>query len=148
VRAGKALAASATEAVVEFKRPPRLLFDEAGGPLPGRNLIHFRLGTNDGVTFGLQAKTPGPHLDSQQVEVSVDFAAALGARQEAYERLLDDALAGNPRRFAREDVVERTWAIVQPALDEPGHVHPYARGSWGPAEADALVPSGWYTPKV
>ena len=53
---------------------------------------------------------------------------------------------GNPRRFAREDVVEQTWRIVQPALDEPGPVHPYARGSWGPPEADALVPDGWYPP--
>jgi glucose-6-phosphate 1-dehydrogenase len=148
VRVGKALAASATEAVVEFKRPPRLLFDEAGGPTPRRNLIRFRLGRNDGVTFSLQAKTPGPHLDSQDVEVSVDFAAALGERQEAYERLLDDAVAGSPRRFAREDVVERAWAIVQPALDNPGPVYPYPRGSWGPEEADRLVPDGWYTPKL
>ncbi len=148
VRAGKALSAAATEAVIEFKRPPRLLFDEAGGPPPGRNLIRFRLGRNDGVTYSLQAKTPGPHLDSQDVEVSVDFAAALGERQEAYERLLDDAVAGNPRRFAREDVVERAWAIVQPALDDAGPVYPYSRGSWGPKEADGLVPDGWYTPKV
>jgi glucose-6-phosphate 1-dehydrogenase len=148
VRAGKTLHATATEAVVEFKRPPRLLFDEAGGPLPDRNLIRFRLGKNDGVTFSLQAKTPGPHLDSQAVEISVDFAAALGERREAYERLLDDALAGNPRRFARQDVVELEWGIVQPALDDHGPVHPYARGSWGPVEADALVPGGWYTPKV
>jgi glucose-6-phosphate 1-dehydrogenase len=148
VRAGKTLSATATEVVVEFKRPPRLLFDEAGGPPPDRNLIRFRLGKNDGVTFSLQAKTPGPHLDSQEVEISVDFAAALGERQEAYERLLDDALAGNPRRFARQDVVEREWGIVQPALDDGGPVHPYVRGSWGPAEADALVPGGWYTPHV
>jgi glucose-6-phosphate 1-dehydrogenase len=148
VRAGKALSAPATEAVVEFKRPPRLLFDEGGGPLPGRNLIRFRLGSNDGVTFSLQAKTPGPHLDSQDVEIAVDFAAALGQRREAYERLLDDALAGNPRRFARQDIVEREWEIVQPALDDPGPVHPYPRGSWGPPEADALVPDGWYTPKL
>ena len=93
--------------------------------------------TNDGVTFTLQAKTPGPHLDSQDVDIAVDFAAALGERREAYERLLDDALDGSPRRFAREDIVEQTWRVVQPALDEPGEIHPYFRGSWGPSEADA-----------
>ena len=86
----------------------------------GRNLIRFRLGKHDGVTFTLQAKTPGQHLDSQNVDVAVDFAAALGERQEAYERLLGDAIDGSPRRFAREDVVEQTWRVVQPALDEPG----------------------------
>ena len=131
-RTGKALAASATEAVVELKEPPRMLFDEAGGPVPARNLVRLRLGKRDGVTFTLQAKTPGPHLDSQEVDISVDFAAALGDRRDAYERLLDDALDGNPRRFARQDVVEHTWRVVQPALDDPGPVHPYERGSWGP----------------
>jgi glucose-6-phosphate 1-dehydrogenase len=146
IRAGKALARAATEAVVEFEQPPRLLFDEAGGPAPHRNLVRFRLGDNDGVTFTLQAKTPGEHMDSEDVNLTVDFAAALGERRDAYERLLGDALAGNPRRFARQDVVERTWRIVQPALADPGPVFPYERGSWGPPEADALVPGGWYPP--
>jgi glucose-6-phosphate 1-dehydrogenase len=139
VRCGKALASAATEVVVEFRDPPSLLFDEAGGPAPHRNLVRFRLGKNDGVTFTLQAKTPGQHLDSQNVDVAVDFAAALGERREAYERLLEDAIAGSPRRFAREDVVEQTWRVVQPALDQPGPVHPYFRGSWGPAEADRIL---------
>ena len=82
VRCGKGLASSATEVVVEFKEPPSLLFDEAGGPAPQRNLVRFRLGKNDGVTFTLQAKTPGQHLDSQNVDIAVDFAAAMtGATQ-------------------------------------------------------------------
>jgi glucose-6-phosphate 1-dehydrogenase len=150
VRVGKGLATAATEAVVEFHSPPRLLFDEAGGPPPGRNLVRFRLGKRDGVTFALQAKTPGPHLDSQEVDVSVDFAAALGERSEAYERLLGDAIAGSPRRFARQDVVEQTWRVVQPALDHPGAVHPYFRGTWGPSEADRLLADGdeWYEPST
>ena len=147
VRCGKGLAAAATEVVVEFREPPSLLFDEAGGPEPERNLVRFRLGKHDGVTFTLQAKTPGQHLDSQNVDVAVDFAAALGERREAYERLLDDALAGLPRRFAREDVVEQTWRVTQPALDEPGPVHPYFRGSWGPSEADRILAGDhWFQP--
>lgn len=150
VRCGKALAADATEVVVEFRDPPSLLFDEAGGPTPERNLVRFRLGKRDGVTFTLQAKTPGQHLDSQQVEVAVDFAAALGERREAYERLLGDALAGETRRFAREDVVEQTWRIVQPALDSTDTaVHPYFRGSWGPAEAERILGGDkWYLPST
>ena len=148
LRVGKGLTANATEAVVEFHSPPRMLFDEAGGPEPHRNLVRLRLGKRDGVTFTLQAKTPGEHLDSQDVDIAVDFAAALGERREAYERLLGDAIAGSPRRFARQDVVEQTWRIVQPALDHPGPVHPYFRGSWGPAEADRLVGHGdhWFEP--
>jgi glucose-6-phosphate 1-dehydrogenase len=147
-RVGKGLKQAATEAVVEFHSPPRLLFDEAGGAAPGRNQVRFRLGKRDGVTFSVQAKTPGPHLDSQAVDLSVDFAAALGERQEAYERLLGDAVAGSARRFARQDVVELTWGIVQPALDEPGEVHPYFRGSWGPSEAERVLGQGdhWFEP--
>ena len=147
VRAGKALARAATEAVVEFDDPPRLLFDEAGGRRPHRNLLRFRLGQDDGVTFTLQAKTPGP-ADGQRGREP--HGRLRGRPRRAlttpYERLLGDALQGNPRRFAREDVVERTWRIVQPALDEHGPVYPYERGSWGPPEADALVPDGWYPP--
>jgi glucose-6-phosphate 1-dehydrogenase len=148
VRVGKGLTAAATEAVIEFQSPPRLLFDEAGGPPPGRNLVRLRLGTQDGVTFTLQAKTPGPHLDSQDVDIEVDFAAALGERSSAYERLLGDAILGSNRRFARQDVVEQTWRVVQPVLDDPGPIHPYFRGSWGPAEADRLLADGdhWYLP--
>ena len=148
VRCGKALTSASTEVVVEFREPPSMLFDEAGGPTPHRNLVRFRLGKHDGVTFTVQAKTPGPHLDSQNVDLAVDFAAALGTRREAYERLLDDALAGRPRRFAREDIVEQTWRVVQPALDTPGPVHPYFRGSWGPAEADRILTPGdhWFPP--
>jgi glucose-6-phosphate 1-dehydrogenase len=147
VRAGKGLTSGATEAVVEFASPPRMLFDEAGGPTPNRNLVRFRLGSHDGVTFTLQAKTPGEHLDSQDVDINVDFAAALGERQEAYERLLNDALDGNPRRFARVDIVEESWRIVQPALDNPGPVYPYQRGSWGPQEAEAMLGGdSWFPP--
>jgi glucose-6-phosphate 1-dehydrogenase len=150
VRVGKSLAGAATEAVVEFHSPPRLLFDEAGGPPPGRNLVRLRLGKRDGVTFTLQAKTPGEHLDSQEVDIAVDFAAALGERMEAYERLLGDAIAGSPRRFARQDVVEQTWQVVQPALDDPGPVHPYFRDTWGPSEADRLLHDGdhWFEPSL
>lgn len=148
VRVGKGLAENATEAVIELREPPRMLFDEEGSPQPERNLIRLRLGKNDGVTFALQAKTPGPSLDSQEVDVDVDFAAALGERQDAYERLLGDALVGSLRRFARQDVVEGTWAIVQPALDDPGEIFPYFRESWGPSEADNILEPGdhWYPP--
>jgi glucose-6-phosphate 1-dehydrogenase len=149
-RVGKGMAQSATEAVIELQSPPRLLFDEAGGPTPERNLIRLRLGTSDGVTFQLQAKTPGPHLDSQSMNVSVDFAAALGDRREAYERLLGDAIVGSPRRFAREDAVEQMWRIVEPALhpENCGPAYPYPLGSWGPPEADRILPDGetWFPP--
>jgi glucose-6-phosphate 1-dehydrogenase len=148
IRTGKRLAETALEAVVEFRCPPTLLFAEAGTSAPEPNLLRFRLGNQDGVTLTVQAKTPGPGMDTQPVDLAVDFAAALGDRQEAYERLLDDALDGNQRRFARTDMVEQAWRIVQPVLDDPGKVHRYQPGSWGPAEADQVLDGDrWHDPE-
>ena len=63
---------------------------------------------------------------------------------EAYERLLHDAMDGDHTLFAREDSVERAWAIVQPVLDGLP-VCPYPAGTWGPPEADALIaPRQWH----
>jgi glucose-6-phosphate 1-dehydrogenase len=149
IRAAKAMPVTALEALVELRPTPRLLFAGEGTPTPHANIIRFRLGANDGVTMTVQAKTPGQGLNSEPVDLSVDFASALGARREPYERLLDDALDGNARRFARSDAVEEAWRIVQPVLDEPGPVHRYARSSWGPPEADALLDDGahWHDPE-
>jgi glucose-6-phosphate 1-dehydrogenase len=147
VRAGKALAATALEAVVEFQAPPRMLFSSTDHR-PHPNLMVFRLGAHDGVTVSLQAKQPGEALVSHPVELDVDFERVFGHRHEAYERLLGDALEGNASRFARQDAVEAAWEIVQPLLDRPGPVHPYPRGSWGPPEAARVVAQHrrWHNP--
>ncbi len=135
VRVGKALERDVSEAVVELREPPQLLFDEAGGPPPGRNLVRFRLGKRDGVTFALQAKSPGPHMDSQEVDISVDFAAALGERQDAYERLLLDAIDGSPRRFARRGR-RRAHVARRPAGPRrPGPDLPVLPGHDGPGRS-------------
>jgi glucose-6-phosphate 1-dehydrogenase len=147
LRAGKGLAATALEAVVEFHAPPRLLFSPDDCQ-PHPNHLRFRLGRDDGVTLAMQAKQPGERLVSRSVGLAVDFEHALGTRQEAYERLLGDALDGNPARFAREDGVEAAWRVIDPVLDPTGAVHCYPRGSWGPVEAEGLVAEygGWHSP--
>jgi glucose-6-phosphate 1-dehydrogenase len=147
VRAGKGLPATALEAVVELHAPLRLLFSPEGcQPCP--NFLRFRIGSGDGVTVCVQAKEPGKRLVSRPAELGVDFERVFGARQQAYQRLLDDAPEGNPARFARQDGVENAWRVIQPLLDQPGSVHPYRRGSWGPAEAQAVTAShgGWHNP--
>ncbi len=147
VRAGKGLAESAIEALVELKHPPRMLFADPDLPQPHANVLRFRLGADDGVTMTVQAKQPGPDLVSESVDLGVDFATSLGPRSEAYERLLGDALDGNARRFAREDSVETAWKIVQPVLDDPGPVYRYERGTWGPPEADVMLDDDhWHHP--
>ena len=139
VRAGKAMAATGLEAVVEFRSPPRMMFTDAAVPQPHANTIRFRLGVNDGVSIGVQAKRPGRELATRDVTMRVDFAAALGNRQDAYERLLDDALDGEARRFARTDTVQEAWRVIQPALEVKTPIHTYERGSWGPEAAEDLL---------
>jgi glucose-6-phosphate 1-dehydrogenase len=138
VRAGKSLTASAVEAVVELRKPPRMLYQQSNAVESGPNIIRFRLGAHDGVTMTVQAKEPGNAGVARNIDLDVDFEHALGERREAYDRLIDDALKGDTRRFARVDSVEEAWRIVQPALDDCGDVFPYERGSWGPSEADSI----------
>jgi glucose-6-phosphate 1-dehydrogenase len=147
LRAGKQMPGAATEAVVELRRPPRLLFAEKAEAMPQANLVKFRLGHNDGVSLSVQAKSPGAQTITSPVDLSVDFDRALGHRQEAYERLLDDALDGRLHRFAREDTIDEEWRIVEPILDLPERPHPYYRQTWGPELADDL-PGGWHDVKL
>lgn len=143
LRTGKKMAETTMEAVIEFKQPPRLLFTEPGTPKPLPNIVRFRLGARDGVDMSLQAKAPGAELVTYPVDLTVEFAAALGERKEAYERLLDAALQGDHFRFTRIDAVLQSWQVLDPVLKDPSKLHPYFTDSWGPDEALELVPGGW-----
>jgi glucose-6-phosphate 1-dehydrogenase len=142
VRAGKGLATTLTEAVVEFKAPPRMLFS-GDSRAPHANTLHFRMRPDYLIGLGLQAKLPGEGLVSHEVNLAVQTEEELGVEgPEAYERLLGDALAGDSRLFARQDMVEEAWRIVEPVLVDPGPVAIYPKGSWGPAAADYLTGPG------
>ena len=143
LRTGKKMAETTMEAVIEFKQPPRLLFTDPGTPKPLPNIVRFRLGARDGVDMSLQAKAPGADLVTYPVDLTVEFAAALGERKEAYERLLDAALQGDHFRFTRIDAVLQSWQVLDPILKDPSKLHPYFTNSWGPDEALELVPGGW-----
>jgi glucose-6-phosphate 1-dehydrogenase len=82
-------------------------------------------------------------LVTNPVDLTVEFAAALGERKEAYERLLDAALQGDHFRFTRIDAVLQSWQVLDPVLKSPTKLHPYFSHSWGPDEALDLVPGGW-----
>jgi glucose-6-phosphate 1-dehydrogenase len=140
IRAGKALAETVTEAVVEFKQPPRMLFSESD-VCPEPNRLRFRMKPDDTITLTMQAKVPGLAMVSNDVDMSVDYEEALGGDgPDAYERLIADALVGDERLFARQDGVEEAWRIVEPMLNPMKPVVPYAAGTWGPLEADVVSP--------
>ena len=143
LRTGKKLAETTMEAVVEFKQPPRQLFSLKASKIPEPNIVRFRLGRHDGVDLSLQAKSPGSDLITNTIDLTVEFAAALGERKEAYERLLDAAILGDHFRFTRIDAVLQSWTILEDVLKAPSKLRPYFEGSWGPDEALDLVPGGW-----
>jgi glucose-6-phosphate 1-dehydrogenase len=147
VRVGKCMPGNATEAVVELRRPPRLLFAGQNGTQPEPNLIRFRLGHDDGLTMSVQAKTPGALSVTRTIDLDVDFKSALGHRREAYERLLDDAMDGRRHRFAREDTIEEEWRIVEPILDSTERPAPYYKGTWGPV-GGPIHEDDWHTVSV
>jgi glucose-6-phosphate 1-dehydrogenase len=106
------------------------------------------MGRNDGVTLHLQAKQPGDQLVSQPIDLDVSYERALGEREEAYQRLLEDALEGDRRRFGRADSLDEQWRIVASVLDDPPETLLYKEGSMGPAAADELAAGvgGWRDP--
>jgi glucose-6-phosphate 1-dehydrogenase len=146
VRAGKSLTTTATEVFVEFKVPPQVVFSEAT-PSVG-NYVRFRLGPQVAIALGARAKRAGESMSGRPVELSV-VEQPQELRLGDYERLLGDAMAGDATLFARQDVVEAAWAIVDPLLKDPGPMFEYEPGSWGPPQADRLVAAvgGWNTPQ-
>lgn len=148
IRAGKHLPVTATEAIVEFKAPPRMLFADASSTAPHPNHLRFRLGEVGGIMLQLHAKTPGDRLLTHPVDLEVSQERLFGSPEEPYERLLEDAMDGDARRFGRSDSVDEQWRIVDDALHWPSRLHVYEPGTWGPVEAaDLAAPAGgWHDP--
>ena len=145
VRAGKCLAKTVTEVTIELYNPPQVVFPEA---LPSTgNTVRFRLNPEVSISIGARAKQPGEGMRGRPVELSVVERPAQG-RMDPYERLLGDAMIGDATLFARQDVVEAAWAIVDPVLHGPSPMHEYDSGTWGPQESDRLVAAvgGWNNP--
>jgi glucose-6-phosphate 1-dehydrogenase len=112
------------------------------------NYVRFRLGPQVAIAIGAMIKTPGERLDGKPVELSV-VRQDTGDDMDAYERLLGDAMHGDATLFARQDVVENAWAIVDPLINaSSSSLYEYTPGSWGPQEANRLVADvgGWNTP--
>jgi len=141
IRAGKCLPMTRTEVVVRLRQPPSLV---EGIELPA-NYLRFRLSPDFVIALGAVVRTPGEKLGVQEVELELNHVE--GKDLEPYEELLGDALAGDSFRFARQDYVEETWRIVDPAIEAGTPIHVYEPGTWGPKEADVMVPGGWFVAK-
>ncbi len=146
IRAGKHLPVTATEVVVALRRPPQQVFPEAASP--HGNYLRFRLGPGQvAIALGARVKRHGTANVGNEVELLV--CDTLDDEMKAYERLIGDALQGDATLFGRQDGVEAAWRIVDPILDKRTLIHEYEPGTWGPAEADAMVADvgGWWIPR-
>jgi glucose-6-phosphate 1-dehydrogenase len=144
IRAGKCLPVTATEVNVTLRRPPLDTFEEKDHGSP--NHFRLRLSPEVMIALGMRVKLPGERMEGEDVELIAMHQRA--DEMAPYERLLGDALRGDPILFAREDQIEAQWKIVDPILGDVTPVHEYEPNTWGPAEAASLMddPGGWLDP--
>jgi glucose-6-phosphate 1-dehydrogenase len=146
LRSGKYLAGTATEVMVRLKPPPQQLFADSTPPDGCSNYLRFRISPSSAVALAARVKRHGQEFVGDQQELVL--LNEQPNSQMPYERLLSDALVGNGALFTRQDAVEAAWAVVEPVLSQHHTAISYKQGSWGPAEADALIAEdgGWMNP--
>jgi glucose-6-phosphate 1-dehydrogenase len=138
------MAETRTEVVVDLRHAPDVVFREPNPP--NGNYVRFRLSPDVAIAIGARAKRAGEGMVGEPVELAVvEQSGSALAGMDAYERLIGDAMDGDATFFARQDAVEAAWAIVEPVLHKTAPLFEYDCGTWGPAEADALVRDvgGW-----
>jgi glucose-6-phosphate 1-dehydrogenase len=148
LRTGKRLPITQTEMRIVFKRPPRLGFTGwSRPPEPGQLVV--KLDPSTGIRLVSDAQRHDT-VEPEQITMDMEFAQEGGEGPTPYEVLLHAAMIGDAKRFTRQDLVEQCWRVMQPLLDNPPPVHPYAKASWGPEEAeDVIAGSGrWHDPWV
>jgi glucose-6-phosphate 1-dehydrogenase len=144
IRAGKCMPATATEISITFKAPPQDVFRIE--PMVPEDTLRFRIWPETQVSLTVHGKKPGAGWEPLAEELA--FAQQPGSDIRPYDRLIGAALDGDRWLFARQDTVEAAWEIVDQVLGDVVPVHPYTKGSWGPKEADRLLPDRdvWYDP--
>ncbi len=149
IRTGKCLPATQTELRVVLRDAPRLPFVPGGSTPPEPGQIVVKLDPTTGIRLRVNAQRAGKP-EPEAIELDMEFAEQGGEGPTPYEVLLHAAMQGDSARFTRQDSVEEAWRVLQPLLDSPPPVQPYAKGSWGPAAADELVAGhgGWRGPWV
>jgi glucose-6-phosphate 1-dehydrogenase len=143
LRTGKRLPKRVTEVCIQFRKPPLHLFGEDTASSVAPNALVINVQPDEGVSLRIGAKVPGPDLQVRQVKMEFRYGTSFGTPSpEAYERLLLDAMSGDPTLFTRSDEVEAAWTLVTDILNgwERSGKDPYQypAGTWGPQEADRL----------
>jgi glucose-6-phosphate 1-dehydrogenase len=146
IRAGKSLPISATEVVVNLKKPPLAVFD-ANAEMPN-NYFRLRLSPEVVIGEGALVKRNGEDMRGEPVELIARHHSQL--EKSPYERLLGDAVHGDTSLFTQDASVEAAWQVVDPVLSKPPPVVEYEPGTWGPKAADGIIEGDevWHNPTV
>jgi len=146
LRAGKKLPNTLVEVRIQFKPASTALFEDSGAAGGRANYLRLRLQPTTSIALAARVKHPGKEFVGEQRELFL--CDDLSGEESAYERLLGDAMAGDASLFTSAEAVEAAWTVVDRVLVDHPEVVPYAPGSWGPKEADALVAAagGWIDP--
>jgi len=144
IRAGKCMPVTATEVYIRFRRPPHDVFNLE--PAAIANSMRFRVYPEAQVGLRLVGKKQGAGWAVRHEDLT--FAESPGEDMRTYDRLIGAALSGERWLFARQDTIEHAWRVVDPILGDTVPLHVYSRDSWGPKEADDLLPDGvpWHDP--
>jgi glucose-6-phosphate 1-dehydrogenase len=145
MRTGKRLPKRATEIAIQFKEVPPVLFNVDPSQRLQPNVLALRIQPDEGLSLRVSSKLPGPKVRTYPVKMDFRYGSTFGEQApEAYERLLLDVMAGDATLFMRRDAVETSWEWVTNILhawqeEAVPELPRYEAGSWGPAEADALM---------
>jgi glucose-6-phosphate 1-dehydrogenase len=148
LRTGKRMATRVSEVMLVFKQAPHQIFQSFGdidGEDLDANILAIRLQPDEGISLRFGAKVPGHGMKIKPVTMEFDYETAFKAKlDDAYERLLLDAMLGDAALFARRDGVEASWRIIMPVLEawnnsDIKELPTYEAGSWGPKEAEELL---------
>ena len=146
LRTGKGLDSKTSEIIVQFQHPPHMMFSPQSDRKLNSNTLSMRLQPDEGVHLQFEVKVPDKGMTMQSVDMDFHYESAFAdqAIPDAYERLLQNALEGDPSLFIRSDHIEHAWSIVEPLLqawESPGapRAHTYELGSHGPVAADDML---------
>jgi glucose-6-phosphate 1-dehydrogenase len=145
LRSGKALAHKTSEIIIEFERPPHLMFNLPEGSDFSPNILSMCIQPDEGIHLRFEAKLPDSAQEMRSVDMDFHYGSSFsGSLPEAYERLLLEALDGDASLFTRSDGIEASWKMMDPIIqgweaknDPPLYIYPV--GSWGPTDAENLL---------
>ncbi|MCA9154893.1 MAG: glucose-6-phosphate dehydrogenase [Planctomycetales bacterium] len=138
LRSGKAMSCRTTQIVIQFRKPPHMMFSDGAKRQMDANRLVIQIQPAEGIQMHFMTKVPDAGMKLRMTDLDFSFQREFtGSLPDAYQRLLLDVINGDASLFARSDEVELAWGIVDPILaawQSPAAppLESYAVNGWGP----------------